>query len=223
MLIISTYFSIIIQVIAGIINIWGLHINIDDNKKIFKDLLNIELFIQKIELVFYIWMANNLNIIQNITPYRYLDWIITTPTMLITLMAFLDKDNNKNNNLYNYIQKNKYFIIKIIVLNLIMLLFGLAGELKYLDYNSAIILGFIPFIYYFKLIHDKYIIKKTSSENINTYWFYFIIWSLYGIVAFLSYEYKNSAYNIIDLFSKNFFSVFLVYLLWKNQKKIILT
>jgi bacteriorhodopsin len=219
MLIISTYFSIIIQVIAGIINLWGLHLNIDDNKKIFKDLLNIELFIQNIELVFYIWMANNLNIIQNITPYRYLDWIITTPTMLITLMAFLDKDKNKDNNLYNYIQKNKYFIIKIIVLNLIMLLFGLAGELKYLDYNSAIILGFIPFIYYFKLIHDKYIIKKSSSENINTYWFYFIIWSLYGIVAFLSYEYKNSAYNIIDLFSKNFFSVFLVYLLWKNQKK----
>lgn len=219
MLIISTYFSIIIQVITGIINLWGLHINIDDNKKIFKDLLNIELFIQNIELVFYIWMANNLNIIQNITPYRYLDWIITTPTMLITLMAFLDKDKNKDNNLYNYIQKNKYFIIKIIVLNLIMLLFGLAGELKYLDYNSAIILGFIPFIYYFKLIHDKYIIKKSSSENVNTYWFYFIIWSLYGIVAFLSYEYKNSAYNIIDLFSKNFFSVFLVYLLWKNQKK----
>lgn len=217
MLIISTYLSIIIQVITGIINLWGLHLNVDDNKKIFKDLLNIELFIQNIELVFYIWMANNLNIIQNITPYRYLDWIITTPTMLITLMAFLDKD--KNSNLYNYIQKNKYFIIKIIVLNLIMLLFGLAGELKYLDYDLAIILGFIPFIYYFKLIHDKYIKEKTSSENLNTYWFYFIIWSLYGIAAFLSYEYKNSSYNILDLFSKNFFSIFLVYLLWKNQKK----
>ena len=217
MLIISTYLSIIIQVITGIINLWGLHINVDDNKKIFKDLLNVELFIQNIELVFYIWMANNLNIIQNITPYRYLDWIITTPTMLITLMAFLDKD--KNSNLYNYIQKNKYFIIKIIVLNLIMLLFGLAGELKYLDYDSAIILGFLPFIYYFKLIHDKYIIEKTSSENLNTYWFYFIIWSLYGIAAFLSYEYKNSSYNILDLFSKNFFSIFLVYLLWKNQEK----
>ena len=217
MLIISTYLSIIIQVITGIINLWGLHLNVDDNKKIFKDLLNIELFIQNIELVFYIWMANNLNMIQNITPYRYLDWIITTPTMLITLMAFLDKD--KNSNLYNYIQKNKYFIIKIIVLNLIMLLFGLAGELKYLDYDSAIILGFLPFIYYFKLIHDKYIIEKTPSENLNTYWFYFIIWLLYGIAAFLSYEYKNSSYNILDLFSKNFFSIFLVYLLWKNQKK----
>ena len=218
MLIISTYISIYIQIITSIINLWGLNINVDDNKKIFKDLLNVELFIQNIELVFYIWMANNLSIIQNITPYRYLDWIITTPSMLITLMAFLDKDNN-NNNLYNYIQKNKYFIIKIIVLNLFMLLFGLAGELKYLEYDSAIILGFLPFIYYFKLIHDKYITEKTSSENVNTYWFYFIIWSLYGIVAFLSYEYKNSAYNILDLFSKNFFSIFLVYLLWKNQKK----
>ena len=123
----------------------------------------------------------------------------------------------KNSNLYNYIQKNKYFIIKIIVLNLIMLLFGLAGELKYLDYDSAIILGFIPFIYYFKLIHDKYITGKTSSENVNTYWFYFIIWSLYGIVAFLSYEYKNYAYNIIELFSKNFFGIFLSYIIFSGN------
>jgi bacteriorhodopsin len=139
-------------------------------------------------------MVYNFNVIQNITPFRYLDWIITTPTMLVTLMAYLDK--NKNNNLYDYIQKNKSFIFKIIVLNLTMLLLGLGGEFNYLDYNTAIVLGFLPFVYYFKLIHDKYITEKTSSDKLGSYWFFFIIWSLYGVVAFLSYENKNTAYNI---------------------------
>jgi hypothetical protein len=77
-----------------------------------------------------------------------------------------------------------------------MLLLGLGGEFNYLDYNTAIVLGFLPFVYYFKLIHDKYITEKTSSDKLGSYWFFFIIWSLYGVVAFLSYENKNTAYNI---------------------------
>ena len=41
-----------------------------------------------------------------------------------------------------------------------MLLFGLAGELNYLDYNTSIICGFIPFVYYFKMIYDEYLINN---------------------------------------------------------------
>ena len=90
------------------------------------------------------------------------------------------------------------------------MLFGLAGELNYMDYNTSILIGFIPFIYYFKLIYDKYLIKNTESTKTKLYWFFFIIWTIYGIVAFLPYDQKNTAYNILDLFSKNLFSVFLV-------------
>lgn len=211
----SAYFSLLVQFLTGIIDIWGLQIKVPSDKNIFRDLLKVELGVQTVEFVFYSWMVSNFNKIENITPYRYLDWIVTTPTMLVTLMTFLDE--NKKNNLYDYIDENKSFIIKIIVLNLIMLLFGLLGELNYMNYNYAILIGFLPFVYYFKLIYDKYMNKEISQDKINLYWFFLIIWSLYGLVAFLPYEEKNAAYNILDLLSKNGFGVFLVYTLWINR------
>ena len=212
----STYFSLIIQFIVGIINIYGLNIDVPDDKRIFKDILKLEFGVQVIEFIFYIWMINNLKLIQNITPYRYFDWIITTPTMLITLISYLS--NKDNTSLKEYISKNKIFIIKIIVLNTIMLLFGLAGELNYMNYSTAIIIGFIPFVYYFKIIYEKYLIDNQDNNKIKIYWFFFIIWSLYGIIAFLPYDQKNISYNILDLFSKNLFSVFLVIIILNLKK-----
>ena len=101
-----------------------------------------------------------------------------------------------------------------------MMLFGLAGELNYMDYNTSIIIGFIPFVYYFKLIYDKFGLANTDSSKIKLYWFFFIIWAIYGGVAFLPYEQKNTAYNILDLFSKNLFSVFLVIMILNSNKNI---
>ena len=213
----SAYFSLIFQFIVGIINIYGLNIDVPDDKKIFKDILKLEFGIQIIEFIFYSWMIINFELIKNITPYRYLDWIITTPTMLITLLAYLT--NKDNSNLKEYVSNNKLFILKIIILNVIMMLFGLAGELNYMDYNTAIIIGFIPFVYYFKMIYDKYLNNNTEKDKLKLYWFFFIIWTLYGIVAFLPYEQKNTAYNILDLFSKNLFSVFLVIIILNLKKR----
>jgi bacteriorhodopsin len=213
----SAYFSLFIQLLTGIIDVWGLNIKIPEDKNIFRDLLKVELGVQTVEFAFYSWMVYNFDKIENITPYRYLDWMVTTPTMLLTLMAFLDE--NKKNNLYEYIDDNKPFITKVVVLNLIMLIFGLMGELNYINYNTGIIIGFIPFIYYFKLIYEKYINNQISSDKLKLYWFFFIIWALYGVVAFLPYEQKNTAYNILDLLSKNLFGIFLVYILWTNRIK----
>lgn len=231
MLFTSAYFSLFVQFIVGIFNVYGLNIDVPKDKMIFSDILKIEFFVQTIEFIFYVWMTINFEIIKNITPYRYLDWIITTPTMLLTFIVYLS--NKDNANLKEFLIKNKSFIIEIFILNLIMLAFGLAGELNYIDYRTGIILGFIPFIYYFKMIYDKYLTKDTETNNIETnyaeinntdnnkmkvYWFFLIVWSIYGIVAFLPYEEKNTAYNILDLFAKNFFSVFLVIILMNLQK-----
>jgi bacteriorhodopsin len=136
--------------------------------------------------------------------------------MLITLIAYLS--NKDNSNLKEYVSKNKVFIFKMVTLNIAMMLFGLAGELNYMDYNTSIIIGFIPFIYYFKMIYDKYIITNTDNNKTRLYWFFFIIWTMYGVAAFLPYELKNISYNILDLFSKNLFSVFLVIII-SNLKK----
>jgi bacteriorhodopsin len=212
----TAYYSLIFQFIVGMINVYGLNLDIPDDKKIFKDILKLEFGVQIIEFIFYIWMIFNIELIKNITPYRYLDWLITTPSMLITLTAFLN--NKKYSSLSEYLSENKLFVVKIILLNLIMLLFGLAGELNYMDYDTAILFGFIPFVYYFKMIYDKYLISNPDSNKVKLYWLFLVIWGLYGVSAILPYELKNSSYNILDLFSKNLFSVILVIVILNMQK-----
>ena len=213
----SAYISIIIQIIVGIIDFFGLQINIPKDKELFKDLLKVELGVQTVEFIFYLWMIYNLNRIKNITPYRYFDWLITTPIMLITLSAYLDDKNYKN--LKEYIYENKEYVIKIVGLNMLMLILGLIGELNPNYYNTFITLGFIPFIIYFRMIYTKYITKNISKDKIGLFLFFTIVWTLYGIVAFLPYELKNTSYNILDLFAKNLFGLFLVYILWTYRIK----
>ena len=82
----------------------------------------------------------------------------------------------------------------------------------------AVGLGFIPFVYYYKKIYDKNIATESSTQNKSVFWFFFLIWSLYGLAALLPYIYKNVMYNILDLFSKNLFGLILVYIIYKNRK-----
>jgi bacteriorhodopsin len=215
----SGIISLILQFITGIFSFLGINIKVPDDKKLLVDLLKVELGVQAIEFIFYIWLIFNVNKISNITRYRYYDWMISTPLMLITLSAFLDQNNNKS--LYDYIKNNKKFLSKILLANLLMLVFGLLGELNIIDYNLAIILGWIPFIYLFKEIYDKYIKTRkdynTTKEKKRIYYFFLISWSLYGVAAFLPYSPKNTMYNILDLFSKNLLGIFLFYIIWKNR------
>jgi hypothetical protein len=51
------------------------------------------------------------------------------------------------------------------------------------------------------------------------FWFFFVVWSLYGISAFMPYILKNTMYNILDLFAKNATGLFLAYSIWNLQIK----
>ena len=212
--------SLLIQILVGIIDFWGISIEIPKDKKIFKDLLKLELGVQIVEFTFYTWLVLNITNIKNITPHRYIDWFITTPTMLLTLMVFLlkDEDKNKYSNLSKFIEDNKRDLILVGLANALMLVFGLLGEYKYINNKLAVGLGFIPFVYYYKKIYDKNIATESSTQNKSVFWFFFIIWSLYGLAALLPYIYKNVMYNILDLFSKNLFGLILVYIIYKNRK-----
>ena len=90
--------SVIIQVITGIIEIISLFIKVPVNFSFLKQLMLLEIFVQFIEGSFYIYWLYNFKNILNITPKRYLDWVITTPTMLITLIFYLIFLEHKNNN-----------------------------------------------------------------------------------------------------------------------------
>jgi bacteriorhodopsin len=46
----------------------------------------------------------------------------------------------------------------------------------------------------------------------------FVFWSLYGIAAVLNFENKNTSYNVLDIFAKNFYGIFLY---WFIKSKAI--
>lgn len=213
----SAYLSLIIQFLVSIVDLWGISIDIPSDKNIFKDLLKLELVVQVVEFVFYVWMVLHITTVKNITPYRYMDWFITTPTMLLTLMIFVSKDQETYSGIVQFISDNKDDVIKVGLSNVLMLVFGLLGEYQYINNTLAVGLGFIPFVYYYKKIYDKNITEESTADQKGLFWFFFVVWSVYGLAALLPYIPKNVLLNILDLFSKNLLSLILVYIIYKNR------
>jgi bacteriorhodopsin len=216
------YLSLLVQFVTGLIDIWGLTLNVNPRFGIFKQLLWIELIVQVVEFMFYVWMVKNLDKVKNITVYRYFDWFITTPSMLLTLMAYLDvqSSTDQSMNLIQFIKKYFGVILIVFILNWMMLGFGLLGELGILEQRQSVLLGFIPFVIYYGIIYKVFIENKNiPNQYKNVYFYFLIVWSIYGIAALMNYNIKNSMYNILDLFAKNFFGLFLVYILYQEQEK----
>ena len=207
--------SFIIQIITTIIDTIALSIPTPPVLYDIKVLLWIEYIVNFIEGTFYFWMITNFNHIKNITLFRYYDWIITTPTMLFTYSMYLliiEKiEKNKEHTLLDLINHEKYILIIIILLNCLMLFFGYIGELGILSATVSTLLGFIPFVIMFYIIYENY--AKYTSVGITTFIYFVSVWGLYGVAALMNYEIKNIMYNILDLFAKNFFALFLAYLL----------
>jgi bacteriorhodopsin len=219
MIYISGLISLIVQILVGVIDFMAINIELMAKEELIKDLLKVELFVQIIEFIFYVWLIYYLHgASQNITPFRYLDWAITTPTMLITLSAFLNHDGNTTSRLSDFLYSHTDSIVKIVLLNALMLVCGLLGEFGYLSHYTSTALGFIPFSLNFKNIKDTFLPSSDDVfKNAVFYWFVFF-WSLYGVFALMSYTVKNTGYNILDIFAKNFFGLFLAYVVWSKSK-----
>ena len=138
--------------------------------------------------------------------------------MLITLIIYLiyleHREKRKDTTqleLFNLLIKNSTNISYVLYLNWLMLIFGYLGEVKIIDTMTGVILGFIPFLIYYYIIYVNYAVRSESGWKI--FWYFFFFWSLYGVVAVLPYYIKNTFYNILDLFAKNFFGIFLSYII----------
>ena len=212
----SAYASLYTQAITGIADLYGLTINVQKEFSIFKELLALETSVQVIEFIFYVWLVSQLKKKNtNITKYRYIDWALTTPIMLITLMAYYSEEST----LAKFFEKHTSIVAQVIALNTIMLIVGYLGEEGLMDTKISATIGFIPFILYYKIIYTEFVKNAATSKPKALFWYFFIFWSLYGVAAYMPYEIKNTSYNILDLFSKNFFGLFLVYYTWTKRVK----
>ncbi len=215
--------SLIIQIITGIIDYYVLSLNTPPELNLLKELLLTEFVVQIVEGTFYIWMVMNFTKISNITHVRYYDWMITTPSMLITYSLFLiylknNEDKKESKSMLSLLKENWKVLLPIIILNWVMLLFGYLGEIKVLPMITANILGFIPFMLYFFMIYNNF--AKNFHIGRITFIVFFGLWLLYGFASFFPYSLKNASYNILDLFAKNFFGIFLAILIMYKIKKI---
>jgi len=216
----TVYASLVVQILTGFSNVWILQFSTPNNVNIIRELIWVELAVQIVEVIFYTWLAYSFFTVDNITPNRYYDWMFTTPTMLVTLISYFIFLKYKNASIdtstlsvSNILAQEYPVIISICILNAIMLIFGYLGEIGKLATNTSVFAGTIAFMLYFYILFKHYV-QDVDGTHVMFYTFV-AIWSLYGVAALLPYNWKNISYNILDLFAKNFFGVFLTIVLYQ--------
>ena len=217
--------SLIIQIATGLFDIYVVFLDTPPYMQILKKVLWMEIMVQIVEGSFYVWLVRNFQKITNITKYRYWDWIITTPTMLISFSLYLYYLKNREESqppiqksIFEILYDKSDFFLPVFILNILMLLFGYLAELGRIPFKLAAVLGFIPFVVYFYMIYDTF--AKYTDFGQQIFWMFAGIWALYGVASVMSYANKNIMYNILDLFAKNFFGVFIALLLFVEHRQI---
>lgn len=206
-------------------------------------IVTLELVVQCVEIVWYstvggLYLFNGWSIS---IAYRYLDWLITTPIMMTSILLFVLWDADKQcDNVLGEGSRVAALII-IIVSDVLMLLVGFAYEAKVeplMNFFNMFVqpcvkacvkpskengppdgmpgwfgsvglyLGWIPFIGVFTPLFVA-VGSAFTTWGLVSALLTFFAWALYGVVAILGSvgfwdeEMRNTAYNVLDIFSKN--------------------
>lgn len=213
----TTKASILIQFITGIFGAYGLTLPTPEQPggQIIKDVLKLEMLVQGVEFIFYIFLVY-LAHIPSMTLLRYGDWFLSTPTMLFTMAAyFLRYTDSPPENIDQVWNERSRAIQLIWLANFGMLAFGLAGELRLISKATGFVLGTLCFLVAFGLLYKEF--AETSHAR-PLYYVMVSTWSVYGIAYLQSENLKNILYNGLDILAKNFFGLYLTYILWKETR-----
>jgi len=213
LLLLTVKISLIIQFASTIISSMGFLYKLDAKDSILNEILIIDLIVQLIQGLFYIYIYYSLKTMSNniITSHRYVDWVITTPIMLLSTILFMEYESNPDKKIVakNVIIDHKDIIIRLGIYNFMMLLFGFLGETDILSKSISTPIGFIFFGGTFFTLWDNFGYKTKGSREL--FYFMFVVWGLYGVAANIPVLEKNISYNILDLISKNFYNMYILY------------
>ena len=186
-------------------------------------IVTLELVVQIVELIWYssvgaLYLFRGWSIS---IAYRYADWLITTPIMMTSILLFVlwDADKQCDNVLGE--GSRVAALVVIILMDILMLAVGFGYEAKvdqlkkFFDMlacnirpNAGLYLGFLPFFGVFTPLFVAVGSAFTAWGLISSLLTFFA-WALYGVVAILGAEgywdeeMRNTAYNVLDIFSKN--------------------
>lgn len=211
--------SLIAQVIITLIGATALMYKLQPRDEILYSILGLETLVQFIEALFYVWFAffftKNMTR-TDIAKFRYYDWVFTTPMMLLSTAVFFVYNAMKEQgeillSMRQFFSQYGVDYAIISFYNLLMLVFGYLHEVGLLSLFTSNTIGFI---FFFASFYKLYELAVLSPSNMNIFWIMFGIWSLYGVAAMFPNITKNTMYNILDIFSKNFYGLYLSYVVW---------
>ena len=137
--------------------------------------------------------------LKQVIHYRYIDWAITTPMLLLILLLFI-----------NFHSKTKVHIgtfVLIVALDYIMLWFGYMGERELMNKRIAQTIGFAAFALMLVVIYNCSFKNNKNKAALILFIIFAIVWAMYGVAAELDDRNKNLMYNALDVISKVFFGL----------------
>ena len=215
----SMKLSLIVQFLAGFISLLGMYVTVQPEDQILTELITLDTLVQFVEATFYIWFFTTAINVTDMASYRYFDWVITTPIMLVTIAAYFkynelkEKKTGQIMKFKNFIKEYSRPLAVIAGANMAMLVFGYLGETKRMNLALSNLIGFIFFGISFYTLYNDF--TSSWANNLPIYYAVTGLWALYGVAAMMNPSEKNTMYNILDMFSKNFFGVALFYAIWQ--------
>lgn len=207
----STYTSLWAQLGTGTLGVLGLLQDVPPEHQPLQTALKIEMFVQMIELGFYVWFVQRFHL-QTMAQNRYLDWFISTPLMLISLMIYFDYEYKQQegidttDSVRQLFRDQRQTIATVLAANAAMLAFGYAGEMGWMSKTWSSVFGFLAFALTFSTVW------QSASKSRNGRLLFPVtagVWALYGVAATFPVSAKNIAFNGLDVIAKNLFGVFL--------------
>lgn len=143
--------------------------------------------------------------LSKITHIRYLDWSITTPLILLSILLFYNGEAAVDYKTF----------LGIAGLNAGMLYSGYLGETGSINKMTGGVAGFVFFGVMLALFYNCCV---PGSKPQFVFWIFALLWTLYGVAYYIEdVETKNICYNLLDITSKALFGV----VLWSYYGKVL--
>lgn len=216
----TTKASVLVQLLTGVLGAQGLMISLSPQDGILKEILGLEMFVQALELCFYIFFLASFDL-PHLAINRYFDWFITTPVMLFTMATYFlyqmyqEKAIQDPLELREVVLLHQASLLQMFLLNAGMLAFGLLGELGILSIPISFGLGTACFVGSFSILYKEFAEKSSGGRNL--FGVLFALWAGYGVSFLFPIVAKNIGYNLLDILAKNFFGLYLFWEIYQRR------
>lgn len=179
--------------------------------QLLKDVLVVEMAVQVVELVFYVWILKGALTYTGALKARYADWVFTTPLMLVSAMALFSY-RTFHGGIFDFVSSKRSEITRMLAANFVMLAVGLLYTAGRMRFWPSQVVGFLALVLSFRELHSA----VESPYDAALFWSTFALWAAYGLAVHYPVARRNVCYNVLDVFSKNVVGVYVAMLVLKQ-------